>query len=84
MAAVQEGHLAIRLDPYFVPRMLCEDGESSNVQAEFEGFGESSWEGLAMLRRRCRRGRCIPRHVPNDRSWCLDIEVARLARERRT
>jgi hypothetical protein len=31
-----------------------------------------------------RQGQCIPRHVPNERSWCLDIEVARLAMERRT
>jgi hypothetical protein len=29
-------------------------------------------------------GKSIPKHVPKDKSWCLDTEVARLAMERRT
>lgn len=40
VAAVQEGHLAVGLDPDLVTGMLGEDWEGGDVQAEFEGLGE--------------------------------------------
>jgi hypothetical protein len=40
MSTVQERHLAIRLDPHFVPRVLREDRERSDVESEFQRFGE--------------------------------------------
>lgn len=45
VAAVQEGHLAVRLDPQLVPRVLGEDGQRRDVQTELSGFGELACAG---------------------------------------
>lgn len=47
VAAVQEGHFAVGLDPQLVARVGGEDGEGGDVEAEFEGFGELACGGLA-------------------------------------
>ena len=47
VAAVEEGHLAVGLDPELVARVGGEDGEGGDVEPEFEGFGEFACGGLA-------------------------------------
>jgi hypothetical protein len=53
VAAVEEGHFAVGLDPELVPGVGGEDGEGGDVEAEFEGFGEFAWGGLAGGSRVC-------------------------------
>lgn len=40
VAAVQEGHLAVGLDPDLVPRVLGQDGQRRDVQPELARLGE--------------------------------------------
>ena len=88
VAAVQEGHLAVRLDPHLVARVLRQDRERRDVQPELEGLGEFACAGLAWVggneggRGSGKGGQ--PRQVPRDSSWCREMDVARLAIERRT
>ena len=43
VAAVEEGHLAVGLDPDLVAGVFGEDGEGCYVESEFSGFGELAW-----------------------------------------
>ena len=45
VAAVQEGHLAVGLDPELVARVRGEDRQRGDVETEFEGFGELALGG---------------------------------------
>jgi hypothetical protein len=40
VTSIQKRKLSIRLYPYFVPCVLCEDGKSGDVEAEFASLGE--------------------------------------------
>lgn len=82
VTTVQEGHLAVRLDPHLVTRVLRQDRERRDVQTEFESLGELAWAGLVWVRRNGEGG--LPRQVPRDSSWWREMDVARLAIESRT
>lgn len=42
ISAVQERHLAVRLDPHLVPCVRRNDAQRGDVEAEFSGLGELS------------------------------------------
>lgn len=42
IAAIQEGHLAILLDPHLIARVRRNDAQRRDVEAEFTGFCEFS------------------------------------------
>ena len=100
VAAVEEGHLAVALDPYLPAGVLAEDGEGGDVQAKLARLGKLAWDGVSMRPSRIVSSFCpsffcikeiglwcrenVPRQIPSDNRLSRAIDVARLAVERST
>jgi hypothetical protein len=86
VAAVEEGHGSVFLDPNLVTGVLGDNGKGCDVQAKLARLGKLAYEIWRLAREYCDscKGNNIPRQVPRDRILSRAIEVARLAIERRT
>jgi len=72
MAAIQEGHLSISLDPDLVPCVFRETRKCSYVQAKLASLCELAFEMLDIVLQEMTD---VPKHVPSDNSLSLEIEV---------